>query len=39
MEADEVLGILQKIPSKGTLLIKPSLLDEIIQKIKKEFNL
>jgi len=39
MEAEEVLCILQKVPSKSTLYIKPSLLDEIIQKIKSEFNL
>jgi predicted nucleic acid-binding protein len=39
MEAREVLGILQKVPSNSTLFIKLSLLDEIKQKIKKEFSL
>ena len=39
MEAEEVLRILEEVPSQTTLYIKPSLLDEIILKIKKEFNL
>ncbi len=39
MEVGEVLGILQKVRSKSTLYIKPSLLDEIIQQIREEFNL
>jgi predicted nucleic acid-binding protein len=39
MEAREVLGILQKVPSNSTLFIKLSLLDEIKQKIREEFNL
>jgi len=38
-EVEEVLDILQKIPSKSTLYMKASLLDEIIQKIRQEFNL
>jgi predicted nucleic acid-binding protein len=39
MSGEEVLGILQKVPSKSTLYIKPSLLDEIIREIRVEFNL
>jgi predicted nucleic acid-binding protein len=39
MEAREVLSLLKQIPSKTTLFIKRSLLDEITLKIKKEFNL
>ena len=39
MEAKEVLSLLKEIPSKTTLFIKRSLLDEITLKIKKEFNL
>ncbi len=38
-EAKEVLGVLKEIPSKTTLHIKRSLLDEIVIKIKKEFDL
>jgi predicted nucleic acid-binding protein len=39
MEVKEVLDVLKEIPSKTTLHIKRSLLDEIVMKIKKEFNL
>lgn len=39
METKEVLDILQKVPSKSTLYIKASLLDEIIKKIRRDFNL
>ncbi len=39
MEAKEVLSLLKEIPSKTTLFIKRSLLDEIVIKIKKEFDL
>lgn len=39
MEVEEVLRILKEVPSQTTLYIKPSLLDDIILKIKKEFNL
>ncbi len=36
---EEVVSILTEIPSKSTLYIKPSLLEEIILMIKSEFNL
>jgi len=39
MEPGEVLRILKGVPSQSTLYIKLSLLDEIILKIKKEYNL
>ena len=39
MEPGEVLRILGETPSKTTLYIKHSLLDEIVLQIKKEFNL
>jgi predicted nucleic acid-binding protein len=39
METEEVLRILKEVPSQTTLYIKLSLLDEIILKIKKEYNL
>ncbi len=39
MEPGEVLRVLEEAPSKTTLYIKRSLLDEIALKIKKEFNL
>jgi predicted nucleic acid-binding protein len=39
MEPGEVLRILKEVPSRTTLYIKPSLLDEMILKIRKEFNL
>ena len=39
MEPGEVLRILEEAPSKTTLYIKHSLLDEIVLKIRKEFNL
>jgi predicted nucleic acid-binding protein len=39
IEANEVLDVLKEIPSKTNLHIKRSLLDEIVMKIKKEFNL
>ena len=36
---EEILNTLAEIPRKSTLHIKPSLLNEIIQMIKKEFSL
>jgi predicted nucleic acid-binding protein len=39
MEPGEVLRILRGVLSQSTLYIKPSLLDEVILKIKKEYNL
>ena len=39
MNPEETLRILEEIPSKTTLYIKPSLLDEIILTIKKKFNI
>lgn len=39
MEIEEVLRILKEVPSQSTLYIRLSLLDDIILKIKKEFNL
>jgi predicted nucleic acid-binding protein len=39
VEPGEVLRILEEAASKTTLYIKHSLLDEIVLKIKKEFNL
>lgn len=39
MEPGEVLRILKEVRSRTTLYIKLSLLDEIILKIRKEFNL
>ena len=39
MEVEAVLRILKEIPSQTTLYIRPSLLDDIILKIKREFNL
>jgi predicted nucleic acid-binding protein len=39
MEPGEVLRILRGVPFQSTLYIKPSLLDDVILKIKKEYNL
>ena len=39
MNPEQVLRILTEIPFKSSLYIKPSLLEEIILKIKNEFNL
>ena len=39
MEVEKVLDILQKMPFKSSLYMKSSLLNEIIQKIRQEFNL
>jgi len=36
---EEVVRILRDIPLKSTLYIKPSLLEEIMLKIKEEYNL
>ncbi|MBN1662318.1 MAG: hypothetical protein JW943_01840 [Deltaproteobacteria bacterium] len=36
---EEVLSIIDGLPSKSTLFIKPSLLKEIFTRIKKEFNI
>jgi predicted nucleic acid-binding protein len=38
MEVEEVLRILEEMPTKTTLYIKQSLIDEMILKIEKEFN-
>jgi len=35
----EVLALLQMIPSQSTLYIRPSLLDEIIEQVRKDFGL
>ena len=39
MQPEQVLQILAEIPSKSSLHIRPSLLEKIIVKIKKEFHL
>ena len=39
MKPKEVLDILNRIPSKSSLYIKPSLLKEVILSIKKEFDI
>ena len=39
MNPEQVLRILREIPFKSSLYIKPSLLEEVILKIKNEFNL
>jgi predicted nucleic acid-binding protein len=39
MGVEEVLCILKDVPSQTSLYIKPSLLDEVILRIKKEYNL
>jgi len=39
MKPEELLRILTEIPLKTTLYIKLPLLEEIIHKIKNEFNL
>jgi hypothetical protein len=39
MESGEGLRTLRSIPSRSTLYLKPSRLDEVILKIKKEYNL
>ena len=39
MKPKEVLRILTEIPQKTTLYIKHSLLEEILLKIRNEFNL
>ena len=36
---EEVLQILMDIPKTSTLYIKQSLLDEVLQKVKQEFQL
>lgn len=38
MQPEEVLQLLKELPEKTTLFIKRSLIDEMILKIKKEFN-
>jgi len=35
----EVVGLLSQIPNKTTLFLRPALLEEIIQKVKKEYSL
>ena len=35
----EVLALLQMIPPQSTLYIWPSLLDEIIEQVRKDFGL
>lgn len=39
MQPEEVLQLLAQIPAKSSLHIKRSLLEKIIEKIKKEFHL
>ena len=39
MRPEQVLRILAEIPSKSSLHIRPSLLEKIVGKIKKEFEL
>lgn len=39
MKPKEVLDILKQIPARSSLHIKPSLLEEIMLKIRKEFGL
>lgn len=39
MGPQEVVAILQTIPQKSTLHIKPSLLEDIVRQIKEEFDL
>jgi predicted nucleic acid-binding protein len=39
MKPEETLRILKEIPSKTTLYIKPSLLDDIILTIRKKFDI
>ena len=38
-KAEEVLQILMDLPLKSTLYVKPSLLDEILRKVRDEFHL
>ena len=35
----EVVGLLSQIPNKTTLFLRPALLEEIVQKVKKEYSL
>ncbi|MBI3753826.1 MAG: hypothetical protein HY266_07300 [Deltaproteobacteria bacterium] len=35
----EVLELLHKIPKGTTLFLRPALLEEIIQKVKKEYSI
>ncbi|MCD6266011.1 MAG: hypothetical protein J7K02_08625 [Deltaproteobacteria bacterium] len=39
MQPEQVLRILAEIPSKTSLHIRPSLLEKIAEKIKKEFEI
>jgi predicted nucleic acid-binding protein len=39
MKPEEVISIIKKIPIKSTLHIKPSLIEEVIFRIKKEFKI
>lgn len=39
MQAEEILHIIKNIPERTTLYIRPSLLNEVILKVKQEFNL
>lgn len=39
MSPKEVLGVLTEVPLKTTLYIRHSLLEEILFRIKSEFNL
>ena len=39
MQPEQVLRILAEIPSKSSLHIRPSLLEKIIGKVKREFHL
>ncbi|MBI5683264.1 MAG: hypothetical protein HZC45_08935 [Deltaproteobacteria bacterium] len=37
--AKEVVELLRKIPNETTLFLRPALLEEIIQKVKKEYSI
>ena len=39
MEPEEVIGTMKRIPLKSTLHIKASLLEEVISRVKQEFDL
>lgn len=39
MKPEEVISIIKKIPIKSTLHIKPSLIEEVISRIKNEFKI
>lgn len=39
MKSEEVISVIEKIPQKSSLHIKPSLIEEVILKIKKEYKI